>query len=76
MEVKDVVMDYKECQKAKDPIYPPSTEDERIAKVQVRRVIMWGDERCPHPSTFDGQRLTRKKNCPECWQALLDEVKS
>ena len=44
-------------------------------KAQLKKVMEWGNEDCPHPSTFDGQRLTKKKNCPECWKDLLDEVK-
>ena len=55
---------------------PPSNHylNERVAQEALRytleQMVEWGDERCPHPSTFDGQLLTRKKNCPECWQEL------
>ena len=39
----------------------------------IREVVEWGNEPCPHPSTFDGQKLTKKKNCPECWKSQLKE---
>jgi len=47
---------------------------QQVARAQLKRVAEWGNEPCPHPSTFDGQRLTKKKNCPDCWQVLLKEA--
>ena len=45
-----------------------------IAKAQVKKVVEWGDEECPHPSTFDGQLLGKKRNCPECWREILKGI--
>ena len=45
-----------------------------VAKSQLKQVMEWGEERCPHPSTFDGQCLNHKRMCPECWQALKKEA--
>ena len=55
----------------------PLTKGEAIkagSRAQLKKVVEWGDERCPHPSTFDGQRLMKKRRCPECWQALKKEA--
>ena len=49
---------------------------EELAKAQLKKVVEWGDEDCPHLSKpaeyFDGQH---KRECRDCWQALKKEVK-
>ncbi len=55
------------------------------ARAQLKKVYDWGQEDCPHDTTEGvGGDLddlggtiywSLKKNCDECWQSLLDEVK-
>lgn len=47
----------------------------KVAKAQLKKVVEWGDESCPHILTqiMDGSE-TKKRNCDACWQALLKEV--
>ena len=53
-----------------------------IAQAQLKKVVEWGGERCPHtknfPDTVDRpmpELMRWKGYCPRCWQSLLDEVK-
>ena len=41
-------------------------------KAQLKKVVEWGDEDCPHREQ-NGWHL--KHYCPKCWQSLVDEVK-
>ncbi len=42
-------------------------------KAQLKKVVEWGDEDCPHnPKPI---RLKVKRGCLMCWQSLLDEIK-
>jgi len=57
----------------------PSTEyDRQIAKAQLRNVVEWGNEDCPHNPAIPNSRVFRhalkKRQCEECWQALLKEI--
>lgn len=40
-------------------------------KAQLKAVAEWGDEECPHTIA---SYLRFKRECLECWQALLKEV--
>ena len=40
-----------------------------VAKAQLKRVMAWGDEACPHVDHTRGKRC-----CGDCWQELLKEV--
>ncbi|KKL57200.1 hypothetical protein LCGC14_2237790 [marine sediment metagenome] len=53
------------------------THDMVIAKAQLKQVVEWGDEPCPHSKVpcSDGVPYgDRKHGCSECWQALKKEV--
>lgn len=65
-EIMDVVLD--------EGLGVIADEDTRaIAKTQLKRVVEWGDEECPHePWVHDD---AKKHTCDKCWQALLEEVK-
>ena len=39
-----------------------------IAKAQLKKVHRYGDEHCHHQPGL-------RRQCPMCWQSLLDEVK-
>ncbi len=60
-------------------IYQVNVADKAIAKAQLKKVVEWGNERCPHTKDFDGieniPALLYKRFCGVCWQALLEEVK-
>lgn len=43
-----------------------------IAKAQLKKVVEWGDESCEEHAVNQG---TRKRDCPFCWQVLLEETK-
>ena len=48
------------------------------AKAQLKKVVEWGDTRCDGDERHYGSQFSPpplKRNCPECWQALLEEVK-
>ena len=40
-----------------------------VCKAQLKKVVEWGDEPCPHLPFFN------KRTCAKCWQTLLEEVK-
>ncbi len=49
-----------------------------VAKAQLKKVVEWGDTRCDGDEKHYGSQFIPpplKRNCPECWQALLEEVK-
>lgn len=49
---------------------------ERGAKAQLKKVVEWLEEDCPHDVTPQmPYRRAKRKHCVECWQALLEEVK-
>ena len=43
--------------------------DQLIAKAQLKKIVKWGIGFCRHK---DGPLF--KRECPHCWQDLLDEV--
>lgn len=48
------------------------------AEAQLKKVVDWGNEDCPHnrEDFYSGEKRPRcKHQCPKCWQALLEEVK-
>ena len=50
------------------------TDKERfqfVAQAQLKKVVEWGNEDC----LAELHRGGKRRNCPECWQSLLDEVK-
>ena len=54
----------------------------KVAKAQLKKVVEWGGESCPHtknfPDTVDRpmpELMKWKRYCPQCWQSLSDEVK-
>ena len=44
------------------------------AKAQLKKVVEWGDEKCPHSNEPEWENWLRRE-CTECWQVLLEEVK-
>lgn len=42
-----------------------------VAKVQLKKVVEWGNERCIE---HDLEGYDRRE-CSQCWQSLLEEVK-
>jgi len=42
----------------------------QVAKTQLNKVMKWGISPCYHK---DGPLF--KRECPHCWQALLEEVR-
>ncbi len=51
--------------------------EKAIAKAQLKQVVEWGDEPCPHSKVpySDGVPYgDRKHGCSECWQALKKKV--
>lgn len=54
------------------------TPQSSIAKAQLKKVYEWGDEDCydhnGEQRKEQGWRVKRRE-CPLCWQALLEEVK-
>ena len=46
-----------------------------LVQAQLKKIVEWGNERCPHfEGTIGGQTPT-KRECYHCWQTLLDAVK-
>ena len=43
-----------------------------LAKAQLKKVVEWGNEDCPH-NTPSG-RVKFARECHLCWQTLLKEV--
>ena len=54
-------------------------EGKAVAKAQLKKVVEWGDEPCYIHLVKDGAVDTtegiKRRECPKCWQALLEEVK-
>ena len=51
--------------------------DRAIAKAQLKKVVEWGDELCPHSEVMRGVLIYHDKlrrECLTCWQALLKEI--
>ena len=50
---------------------------QEVNKAQLKRVVEWGDEMCPHIIDLEGVGTFElpKRACKKCWQSLLDEVK-
>lgn len=51
----------------------------RTAQAQLKKVVKWGYESCPHAKIFTTKigvpySTKYKRECSECWQALLKEV--
>ena len=50
-----------------------------VAEAQLKKVIEWGNQQCTtHANCGTSGILTTgwyRKECPKCWQALLEEVK-
>ncbi len=46
-------------------------------KAQLKKVVEWGEEECPHKTVRAGgiYQLYHRRDCPQCWQSLLEEVK-
>ena len=40
-----------------------------IAKAQAKKIVAWGDEKCPHWNS----EWHLKHYCPKCWQELQKE---
>ena len=51
-----------------------TTRPEVVAKAQIKKVGEWGDKACRKHPTCETTVLLRRE-CEECWQALLEEVK-
>ena len=45
-----------------------------VAKAQLKKVYEWGNEPCPHTHDILLD-ISFKRQCDECWQALLEEIK-
>ena len=45
---------------------------QRVAKAQLKKVVKWGNEGCPH--LLDDYGGQDKRECGHCWQALKKEV--
>ena len=55
--------------------YPPTLAHHRdIAKLQLKKVMEWGNEPCDEHTVGIRAKLKRHQ-CIECWQALLEEVR-
>ncbi|KKM63467.1 hypothetical protein LCGC14_1511280, partial [marine sediment metagenome] len=74
---KSILLDDEEIKEASRE-YPDSMLNynppqlRRIAKAQLKKVVEWGEGRCPHfnpggETTIYGKR----RDCYKCWQALL-----
>lgn len=54
-------------------------EDKAIAKAQLKKVVEWLDTDCTEHSrvsdSYGKKYFDSHSDCPECWQALLEEVK-
>ena len=45
-----------------------------LAKAQLKKVVEWGDDLCLEHANKQVINVY-KRECPQCWQALLEEVK-
>jgi len=48
-----------------------------LLKAQLRKVYEWGNEECPHKweDFYSGEKRPRStRQCPKCWQAILEEI--
>ena len=46
-----------------------------IAKAQLKEMVEWGDDTCDD-TTHDGYvNSILRRECPDCWQVLLEEGK-
>ena len=45
-----------------------------VAKAQLKKFGEWGKESCPHKNGVMKLFNEPKRECPECWQALLKEM--
>ena len=48
---------------------PKHTVEIAIAKAQAKKIVAWGDEKCPHWNS----EWHLKHYCPKCWQELQKE---
>ena len=48
--------------------------NEFVAKAQVKKLVEWGGEGCPHNLSPEGMSYDLKHECLACWQSLLKEV--
>ena len=57
------------------PDYPKTLKDMKraIARAQLKKVVEWGNETCPHDLFGEGTQCF-KHACDDCWQALKKEV--
>ena len=45
-----------------------------VAEAQLRKVVEWGMEHCPHAGPPNDDPTQEKKYCNACWQALKKEA--
>lgn len=46
-----------------------------LPKAQLKKVGEWGKGNCCDHAFRDGITQLQRRECPECWKALLEEVK-
>ena len=49
-------------------------QGKQFAKAQLREVIKWGEDHCPHAGPVDDDPIQWKKHCNACWNELKREV--
>lgn len=45
----------------------------QVSKAQLKKVIVWGNEPCPHIGSARESLRTKKKCCQSCWEDLCKE---
>ena len=52
------------------------SDGESVACAQLKKVVEWGQEKCPHPMPLPPFHLNShyRRTCHLCWQALKKEA--